>query len=508
MTILVCGASGILGKDLCNLLKTKNIKYIGTYNNNFIENAIKIDFFNLQNLEEIFQRYNITICINCIVERQVEICQENWNEIKKINIDLPNNLSKICNNKNIHLIHFSTDYIFDGMNSPYFPDNTPNPLQNYGISKYISECKILANIQKYTIIRVPVLYTENINYITDNAVTLIGKKVLNRIEISKEDNYSIRRPNYIPDFCNFILDIIIDKPIGIYHFCNPYDKVTKFQIAKLISKFLNKNVNIISIDEEPKDNIERPKDTYLKDNKYDITRYQFTPLQNGIEKCFQKLWHPKLNINTNENTKDIFFMIDLDGTLIDSDELHYNAYKIILEKYNITLSYRDFFNIIENEGIDKYLCDKFGSEEKNKIKNAKQNILLQTKIINLMHNASKFIEYIYDYDINHVVVTNTNLEIVNFLKSRIPILNKIKNWVTREDYIYPKPNSESYNIGKQKYYKNEPFIIGFENTLNGYTSLKNVTDCIYIMTNIYHPSYNLLKNKDTYLINDFNSLFE
>jgi len=507
MVVLVCGASGLLGKDLANLLNEKKISFIGTYNKNFIENYIKVNFFDLLSLEKIIQQYNISICINCIVERQVDICENNWEEIKKTNINITNNLSKVCNKLNIHIIHISTDYVFDGMNAPYFPEDKTNPLQNYGISKLISECKILNNTKKYTIIRVPVLYTENITNYQDNAVTLIGKKVLNMIENTYEDNFSIRRPNYIPDFCNFIIDTIQNPKIGIYHFCNPYDKVTKFQIANIISSFLNKTPNIKSIDEFPKDGIERPKDTYLKDNKYDIYQYSFTPLIIGLEKCFKKMWHPKLDLNSNINSKDIFLMIDLDGTLIDSDKLHYTAYKNILLEYNIVLDYSDYYEIIETQGIDNYLENKFGIEEKIKIKNKKFILFESFENIQLMKNADLFINYINLYNVNHVVVTNTSLKIVESLKKKLPILNKLKNWILREDYKNPKPNSECYILGKRNFYKNEKYIIGFENTISGYLSIKNVTECIYIITEINHPSYNKLKNKDVYLINDYKKIF-
>ena len=281
MVVLICGASGILGKNLCNLLQMHKIVYIGTYNKNVIENSIQLDFLNVSLLQEKMKDYNITTCVNCIVERQVDICENNWSEIKQTNIDITNNLSKSCNALNIHLIHISSDYIFDGRNPPYFPTSQPNPLQNYGISKLISEYKVLSSAHIHTIIRVPVLYTDNIQNLEETAVTLIGKKILNQIIETKEDNYSVRRPVYIPDLCYFILDCILDssKKMGIYHFYNPYDKTSKFEIAKIISDFLNKKMHIEPINEEPCDGVERPNDTFLQDDKYDITTYKFTPIK-------------------------------------------------------------------------------------------------------------------------------------------------------------------------------------------------------------------------------------
>lgn len=508
MTIFVCGSSGILGRELCKLLKSKNIEYTGSYNYNKVENAIHLDFLNSQQIEDALINLKVTICVNCIVERQLEICENNWNNTKKTNIDIPNHLSKICSKLNIHLIHISTDYVFDGMNAPYYPDSQTNPLQNYGISKLISEYKVKSNATKYTIIRVPVLYTDNINNLQDTAVTLIGKKILNRIDTSKEDNFSVRRPNYIPDFCNFIYDMIMNPQVGVYHFCNPHEKVSKYQVAQIISEFLHKNLNVGSIDTEPNDGAERPKDTFLKDTKYNILDYTFTPLKRGLERCFQKLWHPVLDINRDVNTKNVFFMIDLDGTLVDTDKIHYECYRDVLkQEMNVELTYDDYYDILENQGIDLYLENTFGTEMKDIIKTHKNDKIQEIETIQFINNAYSFIEYLDKYDVNHVVVTNTSLRNVEYFKKKLPLLNKIKNWVVREDYTNSKPCGECYELAKQKYYRGEETIIGIENTMSGFSAVKNVTDCIYIVTDKHLKSYETLKSKDVYLINDFSHIF-
>ena len=508
MTVLICGGSGILGRELSNLLLKNNCKYYSTYNSNLIENGIKINFMDKNEIEKYIIDLNIKICINCIVERQLETCENNWEYTKKTNIDITNNLAKVCNKNNVYLIHISTDYVFDGQNAPYYPDDQVNPLQNYGISKLISELKVKSNCKNHAIVRVPVLYSDNIKNLNETAVTLIGKKILNRIETFKEDNFSIRRPNFIPDFCKFIFDLVNENKIGTFHFCNPYDKLTKYEISLIISNFLNKKNNIIPINEEPKDGAERPKDTLLKDTKYDITKYTFTPIQLGLSKCFNKLYHPKLEINSKE-LNNIFLLIDLDGTLIDSDECHYYGYKECLKNlFNYELEFNKFIELIYNNQVDNFLIEKFGIENKNIIKKEKNDYMKKYENLKMIDGADKFINFIHDNNINHVVVTNTSLISVNIFKEKLPILSKIKNWITREDYTLPKPDKECYEIAKNKYFNNEKYIIGIENTYTGYLSLKNITSCIYIFTNKNNFDYNRIINEDAYIINNYENLFE
>jgi beta-phosphoglucomutase-like phosphatase (HAD superfamily) len=123
-----------------------------------------------------------------------------------------------------------------------------------------------------------------------------------------------------------------------------------------------------------------------------------------------------------------------------------------------------------------------------------------------MDGAEKLIAWIAEFNINHVVVTNTNNNNVNYFKEVLPTLNLLKNWVTREDTIQSKPDPEPYLYAKNKFYRNEKYIIGFENTYSGYISLKGITSCIYIITEKNTVTYNKMKNEDVYLINSFYSL--
>lgn len=201
---------------------------------------------------------------------------------------------------------------------------------------------------------------------------------------------------------------------------------------------------------------------------------------------------------------NLFFLIDLDGTLVDTENSHFNAYKDALKTiYNFNLIYEEYKIISSNEGIDNYLIKTFGIKDKYKIKTLKNQILQLTENIDIITNADIFIDWLDKYNINHVVVTNTSLENVNFFKGKVPILNKIKNWITRKDYINAKPDSECYELAKKMYYKNEKYIIGIENTLAGYNAIKNITQYIYIITNKNEYEYDEIKNKDIYIINDF-----
>ena len=85
----------------------------------------------------------------------------------------------------------------------------------------------------------------------------------------------------------------------------------------------------------------------------------------------------------------------------------------------------------------------------------------------------------------------------------LPLLRKIKKWVCREDYVNAKPSSDCYQVALDKFYKNEKYRIGFENTMNGFNALENMVDCVYFITTTVSSNYNKIKKEDIYLINDF-----
>lgn len=500
MTVLVCGASGLVGKELCSILTSQNIDFIGTYNLNKIvaENMININFLNISEIENTINKWNITICIFLIVQRITDICETNWDSIKKINIDMVNNTAFICAKLNIKFIHLSTDYVFDGTIQPNFPNSITNPLQNYGISKLISELKVQSHKGNYCIIRTPVLYSERCK-MHENAVALIAKKIMDLRETKvKEDNFCIRRPLHVYDLSMFIIRAMQNDYKGIYHFFNPYNKLTKYEIGVKIAKLLNiSDQKIIPNNESNTNNIaNRPYDTMLNDNQYDIYDCCFTDFNNSLERYFKIYSHIKIN-------KNCFVLIDLDGTIINSSYAHYSSYKKVFSELNEPfMEFLNWKSIISNGNINDYLFERFPEDSDiSKIKANKKKHMEQQSI-DFTKNSDKFLQHLIDNSINFAIVTNTDLETVDIFKRKLPLLNKVQNWITRNDYINAKPSSDSYKLAIEKYYLQENYIIGIEDTMVGLSALTHITNKIYIFCDNGNEFY----ENDCYIFNDYMQL--
>ena len=272
---------------------------------------------------------------------------------------------------------------------------------------------------------------------------------------------------------------------------------------------MNKNIdNIIPVDKLNQKAL-RPKDTNLNDPTIKIGN--ITLLEQGLNLTLEKFVHPKIDF-INKPQEDILLLFDFDGTILKTDKFNWECYNIILNKYYKNITYQDFLISISNSHLDIYFREKLGLEddEINKIRNEKYDFMHEhikkSKTIHLMPGMEKFLNYIEKFNINHSVVTNTSIKAINLYREHFPILNKLKNWVTRENYNLPKPNPECYNYAINKYGKNEKYILGFEDSIVGYKALKGVTDKIYIIIGEEKINYNIFKKEDVYLIDNYLNL--
>src|SRR5210317_56202 len=167
----------------------------------------------------------------------------------------------------------------------------------------------------------------------------------------------------------------------------------------------------------------------------------------------------------------MIFLIDLDGTLLDTDHLHYEAWARVLK---VSADYIE--NVVTTHGI-QYILDDF--PDPSQLRRQKIREMLKFDDVQLMKNVDLFINFIVENEINHAVVTNTDRKVVEHFRSKVPILNKLNNWIVREDYDQPKPNSECYELALKLYGEGDKEIFGFENSDHGIKALRGVTHNIF-----------------------------
>lgn len=164
-TILVTGSNGLLGQKLTDLyLQFPDKRLVATGkgdNRHPRKSGYVYKQMDISNKDEVFSVVN-EVKPNCIIHTaamtNVDACENDHNECDKLNVDAVAYIVEAANNVDAHIIHLSTDFIFDGAAGPYSEEDVPNPLSYYGHSKLKSE-KIVSEIAKqWTILRTVLVY--------------------------------------------------------------------------------------------------------------------------------------------------------------------------------------------------------------------------------------------------------------------------------------------------------------------------------------------------------------
>ena len=165
---------------------------------------------------------------------------------------------------------------------------------------------------------------------------------------------------------------------------------------------------------------------------------------------------------------------DFDGVLVDSESLHFAAYKQMCAKRGFSLKWDDAqyakYALYSADGLRQAILNEFPKlkefpwETLYTEKKAALQTLIETHVA-LMPGASEFLESLKG--LPTCVVTNSLRSQVETIKKRHPILQTIPRWITREDYSNPKPDPECYKLAIQGAKK----AIGFEDSPRGLSAL-------------------------------------
>lgn len=235
MKYIVFGNKGQLGKEISNLLESKNIEFSGY-------DLPEYDICNFILMSQLISTQVPTVVINCTGYNNVDLAELNFEEAYKTNAAGVKNLATICKRENIKLIHYSTDYVFDGLRKVagiYSEDEEEKPLNAYGITKLQGEKAILETNSDALILRTSWLYGDG----ESNFVY----KILKLAETQKHlriinDEFSV--PTSTKLLANITLKAINNNLSGLYNVVNS-GYASRYEWAKLLFELL-KNDTVVN----------------------------------------------------------------------------------------------------------------------------------------------------------------------------------------------------------------------------------------------------------------------
>lgn len=245
--VLIFGGNGLVGSRFINLQK-----------NNFeIKSpaAEKVNILDIEALKKTVEEFNPDSIINFAAYTNVEEAENQTGDQSgicyQVNVLGAKNVSEVSKDFDKHIIHISTEYVFDGEKAvfPYTEEDNPNPINWYGKTKYLGEKAVLENGGKAVVVRISMPYSPFYEAKLDVARFFLEQlKMGNQVKAIEDQQIT---PTLVDDISAALAVLIESETAGLYH-VSARDTVTPLELAKTIAEVFNLNYSLIgsiSLDE-------------------------------------------------------------------------------------------------------------------------------------------------------------------------------------------------------------------------------------------------------------------
>ncbi|MFA4990863.1 MAG: dTDP-4-dehydrorhamnose reductase [Candidatus Paceibacterota bacterium] len=239
--IFLIGSQGQLGTDLKRILSDYEL---------LCPSREEVDISYFDQVKKYVDQFFPDFIINTAAFHQTDECEKNPQKSFLINTLAIKNLAEISKEKNIPLVHISTDYVFgldENRNTPYTEDDLPGPVNIYGISKLAGEYCIRYTTQKYFIIRTSALFgvagcraKGGGNFI--ETMLQLGREK-GEVKVKSDEFIS---PTYTKELAQHIAKLIETEYYGLYHITN-HGQCSWYEFAQKIFELTNMKVNCIAV---------------------------------------------------------------------------------------------------------------------------------------------------------------------------------------------------------------------------------------------------------------------
>ncbi|KAI1635296.1 hypothetical protein F4809DRAFT_460463 [Biscogniauxia mediterranea] len=313
-TVLVTGATGLLGRQVVRAFERKDWTVKGTGLSRADGSIVlKVDLGKESELETCLDNVKPQVAVHCAANRFPDRCDKDPEGARALNIAATRSLAALCAARDIFLIYISTDYVFPGKpgDAPYAADATPQPTNLYGQTKLDGEREALEEFEKAgkqglgVVLRVPVLYGDA-EMPSESAVNTLMDSVWKAQEPGAKiqmDHWALRYPTNTEDVGRVCHDISV-KYLGssdrtllpqTLQFSSE-DKFTKYEICKLFGEIMGLSIAAIEPNTEgndPNAAVQRPYDCHLstqalKDLGIDVSTQDFTGWWRWHVRAFRK----------------------------------------------------------------------------------------------------------------------------------------------------------------------------------------------------------------------------
>jgi dTDP-4-dehydrorhamnose reductase len=249
--VLITGSNGLLGQKLVHLLvhQAEVDVVASSRGENKLSGMlpglhfVSLDVTDARQVEQVIARERPTHIIHTAAMTNVDECEQDRAGCWQLNVEAVRYLVRACEQYQVHLIHLSTDFIFDGEEGPYDEEAAPNPISHYGESKLAAEVLVRQSTCKWAILRTVLVYGVALDYGRTNIVLWV-KNSLEAHQRIRVVNDQFRTPTLAEDLAMGCWLAVQQDAEGIYHISGN-ELLTPYDMALLVAEYFKLDASLI-----------------------------------------------------------------------------------------------------------------------------------------------------------------------------------------------------------------------------------------------------------------------
>ena len=266
MKVFVTGVKGQLGYDVVKELDRRDITAIGV-------DIDKMDITDGESVDRVIREAAPDAVIHCAAFTAVDAAEEQAELCRRVNVDGPRNIAKVCRELDIKMIQISTDYVFSGEGEkPWEPEDECAPKSVYGQTKYEGELAVQELLDKFFIVRIAWVFGINGKNFVKTMLNLSEKYNTLRVV-----NDQFGSPTYTYDLAKLLVDMVQTDKYGIYHATNE-GICSWYEFACAIFKEAGIDMQVVPVtSEEYGAKANRPKNSRMSKEKLTAAGFDRLP---------------------------------------------------------------------------------------------------------------------------------------------------------------------------------------------------------------------------------------
>ncbi|XP_071453076.1 methionine adenosyltransferase 2 subunit beta isoform X1 [Hetaerina americana] len=292
--LFLTGASGLLGRALFKKFTENGWEVMGVAFSRASPPLVKLDLKDSAEVQKAFADFSPSLVIHSAAMRYPDQVEKNAEEAVRMNVKTTEQIADIADKVGVPMLYISTDYVFDGKNPPYKPDDPTNPTNLYGKTKLEGEIKTLKTNEENMVLRIPVLYGP-VEKLEESAVTTLLEPLMDVSKPCNMSNYERRYPAHTQDIAEICL-LLAEKKCkgptfnGVFQWSGK-EALTKYEmVLRMASVFGLPHEHVKPINGPGSGGATRPYDTQLDSTSLvEVLGMTppHTPFNEGIKACIQ-----------------------------------------------------------------------------------------------------------------------------------------------------------------------------------------------------------------------------